>query len=152
MVWDPQKPKIGPLYPPMDPIWAHFVGILAQFGVKKHFFLKKFSSKSFLIGSQMAWDPQKPKIGPLYPPMDPIWAHFVGILAQFGVKKRVFLKKIFGTQNHFTSGPRWSGTLKNPKLALQTPNGPHFGVLRHFRSPRNPLDLAHKSSALFNTW
>ena len=84
--------------------------------------------------------------------MDPIWAHFVGILAQFGVKKTRFSQKNFGTQNHFTSGPGWSGTLKTPKLALQTPNGPHFGVLRHFRSPRNPLDLAHKSSALFNTW
>ena len=29
-------------------------------------------------------------------------------------------------------------------------NGPHLGVLRHFRSPRNPLGLARKSSALFN--
>ena len=75
MVWDPQKPKIDPLYPPMDPIWAHFVGILGQFGVKKHVFLKKiFGPKSFFIGFLMVWDPQNPKIDPLYPPMDPIWA------------------------------------------------------------------------------
>ena len=65
----------------------------------------------------MVWDPQKPKIDPVDPPMDPILAHFVGILGQFGVKKHVFLKKTFFTLNHFFSVPRWSGTLKNPKLA-----------------------------------
>ena len=58
----------------MDPIWAHFVGILAQFGVKKRVFLKKiWDSKSFYFGSQMVfWDPQKPKIDPVDPPVDPI--------------------------------------------------------------------------------
>ena len=69
----------------------------------------------------MVWDPQKPKIGPLYPPKDPTWSHFVGILGQFGVKKRVFLKKNFFAPNHFLSVPRWPGTLKNPKLPLYTP-------------------------------
>ena len=72
MVWDPQKPKLDPVDPPVDPILAHFVGILGQFGVKKHVFLKKiFYSKSFFFGSPMVWDPQKPKIAPLYPPMVP---------------------------------------------------------------------------------
>ena len=76
----------------MDPIWAHFVGILGQFGFKKNaFFSKKNCSKSIFVGSQVVWDPQKPKkIGPLDPSMDPIWAHFVGILGQFGVKKNAF--------------------------------------------------------------
>ena len=73
----------------------------------------------------MVWDPQNPEIGNVDPPVDPILDHFVGILGQFGVKKRVFLKNILAP-NHFLSVPRWSGTLKNPKLALYTPNGPHF--------------------------
>ena len=74
-VWDPQKPKIDPVDPPVDPIWAHFVGILGQFGAKKRVFLQNnICSKSFFIRSQVVWDPQKPKIGPLYPPVDPIWA------------------------------------------------------------------------------
>ena len=38
MVWDPQKPKISLLDPPMDPILAHFVGKKAKFGVKIAFF------------------------------------------------------------------------------------------------------------------
>ena len=117
----------------------------------------------------MVGDPQKPKIAPLYPPMDPIWSHFVGILGQFGVKKHVFLKKKFA-QNHFLSVPRWSGTLKNRKLPLYTPQWspndiywvprwsgtlkkPNSGLLHppsfgHLLSPRIPLGLA-KSSALF---
>ena len=72
-VWDPQNPKIDPVDPPVDPILAQFVGKKADFGVKKHVFRKKnfFYSKSFFIGSQMVWDPQKPKIAPLYPPMVP---------------------------------------------------------------------------------
>ena len=92
MAWDFQKPKIGPLYPPMDTIWAHFVGILGQFRVKNAFFSKKIFLQ---IASQMVWDPQKPKIGPLCPPEDPILAHFLGSLGQFGGQKCVFLKKKF---------------------------------------------------------
>ena len=65
MVWDPQKPKIGPLYPPKDPTWSHFVGILGQFGVKKNaFFSNFFCCKSLFIDSQMVWDPQKPNFDP----------------------------------------------------------------------------------------
>ena len=49
--------------PPVDPILAQFVGKKADFGVKKNaFFSKKFCSKSFFIGSQMIWDPQKLKL------------------------------------------------------------------------------------------
>ena len=77
MVWDPQKPKIDPVDPPVDPILAQFVGILGQFGVKKHVFLKKiFYSKSFFLGSQMVWDPQNPIFTPVKPPMEPILACF----------------------------------------------------------------------------
>ena len=35
MVWDPQKPEISLLDPPMDPILAHFVCKKADFGAKK---------------------------------------------------------------------------------------------------------------------
>ena len=49
----------------------------------------------------MVWDPQKPKIAPLYPPMDLIWVHFVGKKADFGAQNRVFLKYVFFVQNDF---------------------------------------------------
>ena len=73
-VRDPQKPKIDPVDPPVDPILAQFVGKKADFGVKKktRFSQKIFPSKSFFIGSQMVWDPQKPKIDPVYPPNGPL--------------------------------------------------------------------------------
>ena len=45
-----------------------------------------------------------------------------------GSKKRVFLK-IFFAPNHFLSVPRWPGTLKNPKLALYTPQLTPFGPI-----------------------
>ena len=77
----------------------------------------------------MAWDPQKPKIGLLDPPADPRLAHFVGILDQMGVKKRVFFKKNFAPNDVFWV-PTWPGTLKNPKLAVLGPlavrGGPTF--------------------------
>ena len=78
----------------------------------------------------MVWDPQKPKLSLLDPPMDPIWAHFVDILGKFGVKKRVFHKKVFLTQNHFLLVPRLSGTLKKPKISLLDP--PMDPILAHF--------------------
>ena len=43
----------------------------------------------------MVWDPRKPKIDPVDPPVDPIFAQFVGKKANLGVKKRVFLKNMF---------------------------------------------------------
>ena len=73
----PSKPQNWPCRPPQ---WTHFGSISEQkgrfWGQKKTCFSQKilFCSKSFFIGSQMVWDPQKPKIGPLYPPMEPIWA------------------------------------------------------------------------------
>ena len=66
MVWVPQKPKVSLLDPPVDPILAHFVCKKANFGVKNRVFLKKICSKSFFIASQMVWDPQTPKLDPLY--------------------------------------------------------------------------------------
>ena len=79
--------------------------------------------------SQRVWDPQKPKFDPVDPPVDPILAHFVCKKADFGVKKRVFLKKLFFAPNHFLSLPRWCGTLKTPKLALYTPQWTPFGPI-----------------------
>ena len=66
--WAPRSldgPHLGP-----------FCGQKGRFGGQKTRFSQKkfFAPNHFLIGSQMVWDPQKPKIGPLYPPMDPIWA------------------------------------------------------------------------------
>ena len=77
-------------------------------GVKPAFFSKRICSQSLFAGSQMVWDPQKPKIGPLYPPMDPISAHFVGILGQFGVKKTRFSRKKSSAENHSFPFPRWT--------------------------------------------
>ena len=61
----------------------------------------------------MVWDPQKPEISLLDPPMDPILAHFVCKKANFGVKKHVLLKNIFlhemtfrGSSDHFSLGSK----------------------------------------------
>ena len=97
----------------------------------------------------MVWDPQKPNIDPVDPPVDPILAQFVGKKADFWVKKRVFLKKVFLLKIIFYRFPDGLGPSKTQNWPFIAPNGPHSGVLRHFRSPRNPLGLAHKSSALF---
>ena len=50
----------------------------------------------------MVWDPQKPEISLLDPPMDPILAHFVCKKARFGAKNRVFLKQVFLYKNDFS--------------------------------------------------
>ena len=68
MVWDPQKPKIGPLYPPMDPIWAHFVGILGQFGVKQR---KKNLLKIIFYRFPDGLGPSKTENCPFIPPNGP---------------------------------------------------------------------------------
>ena len=72
-VWDPQKPKIDPVDPPGGPHFGPFCVQNGRFWGQKTRFSQKtfFCSKSFFIASQMVWDPQKPKIGPLYPPKDP---------------------------------------------------------------------------------
>ena len=61
----------------------------------------------------MVWDPQKPKISLLDPPMDPILAHCVCKKAKFGVKNRVFLTYAFsykmtflGSSDHFSLGSK----------------------------------------------
>ena len=75
-VWEPQKPKIGPLEPANDPLLGHFLCILAHLGPKRCDFLEKnfFRSKSLLNHPGRVWDPQKPNIGPPGPLRDPIWA------------------------------------------------------------------------------
>ena len=122
----PEGPKMAPktLLGPFGPIlvlffWGPGLKFPSPFGQKKaknFFFQKKFYLHYF--DSQRVWDPQKPKIDPVDPPVDPILAQFVGKKADFGVKKRVFLKKYFFAPIHFLSVPRWSGTVKNPKLAF----------------------------------
>ena len=116
-VWDPQKPKIDPIDPPIGPHFGPICGQKGRFwGQKKHVFLKKnFCSKSFLIGSQMAWDPRKPKIGPLYPPMDPIWAHFGAFWANLGSKNAFFSKKIYSKSFFIGSQTVWEP--QKPKIA-----------------------------------
>ena len=105
---------------PFGPILAYFLGgagpkiFLSPFGPKKG---KKNFQNFFLhyFDSQRVWDPQKPKIDPVDPPVDPILAHLVGKKADFGVKKkRVFLKNAFshemtflGSSVHFLSGSKW---------------------------------------------
>ena len=57
-VWEPQKPKIGPLEPANDPLLGHFLCILAHLGPKKCDFLeKKFSL-------QITFKPSRKGLGP----------------------------------------------------------------------------------------
>ena len=70
----PSKTQNWPFIPPRGPHLVPFGGHFGPiWGKKKNEFFSKifFCSKSFFIGSQMVGDPQKPKIGPLYPLMVP---------------------------------------------------------------------------------
>ena len=71
----------------------------------------------------MAWDPQKPKIDPVDPPVDPILAHFVGKKANFGVKKRVFLKNVFLLKSILFRFPVGLGP---SKTQISTPRPPEL--------------------------
>ena len=89
----------------------------------------------------MVWDPQKPKISLLDPPMDLIWVHFVGKKADFGAKNRVFIKYVFSykmtflrSSEHFSLGSKWFWYLQNDKMytlgPTESPNGVRKGPRR----------------------
>ena len=121
----PRRAKMAPktLLGPCGPILTYFGGggggparnfsksFWAKIGQK--FFFKKIA----LFRLPKGQGASKTQIDPVDPPVDPILAQFVGKKADFGVKKRVFLKKYCFAPIHFSSVPRWSGTVKNPKLA-----------------------------------
>ena len=112
--------------PPKGPIWPQNAYKSAKMGPKNGLKTRKnrkilFCSKSLPEGSWMVFRPQKPKIDPPDSPMDPLLAHFVGILGHFGVKKTHFSRKNFFAPNHTFEGPRWSRGLKNSKLTTHTP-------------------------------
>ena len=118
----------GPIMAPKT--WlGPFGPILAYFGARnfsKSFWAKKgqiFSPNVVLnyFDSHRVRDPQNPKIDPVDPPVNPILAHFVAKRPILGVKKTCFSRKNIFAPNHFLSVPRWSGTLKNRKLPLYTP-------------------------------
>ena len=69
----PSKTQNWPFIPPNGPHLVPFCGHFVPIWGQKTRFSRKFffCCKSFFIGSQMVWDPQKPKIAPLYPPMVP---------------------------------------------------------------------------------
>ena len=71
----------------------------------------------------MVWDPQKPKISLLDPPMDPIFGPFCGQKGQiWGQKACVSQKCIFtqndisGSSDHFSLGSKWVWYLQNDKM------------------------------------
>ena len=97
----------------------------------------------------MVWDPYKPKISLLDPPLDLILAHFVCKKADFGVKNRVFLKNAFshemtflGSSDHFSSGSKWLWYLQNDRMCTLGPTEGPSGVRNGPRiaksGPRNP--------------
>ena len=121
----PEGPIMAPktLLGPFGPILAYFGGGEARnfspFGPKKaKIFPQKILFALFCLPKALG--PSKPQNCPFVTPMDPIWAHFVGILGQFGVKKTRFSQKKCLKIISFL-GRRWSGTLKNRKLPLYTP-------------------------------
>ena len=97
----------------------------------------------------MVWDPQKPEIGPVDPPMDPILAHFVCKKAKFGAKNRVYLKYLFsykmtflGSSDQFSLGSKWFWYLQNDKIytlgPTERPNGVRKGPRRAKDGRQNP--------------
>ena len=108
----------------------------------------------------MVRDPQKPKIDPVDPPVDPILAQFVGKKADFGVKNRVFLKYVFsykmtflGSSEHFSLGSKWFWYLQNDKMYTIGPTESPSGVINGPRwannSPHNPTGPIRAYFGLF---
>ena len=147
MVWDPQKPKIDPVDPPVDPILAHFCGHFGPIlGQKNAFFSKKLLQIIFYRFPD-GLGPAKTENWPSIAPMHPIWAHFVGILGSLRLKMCFSQKNLLKIILVWV--PDGLGPSNPQNWPFIPPNGPHLGVLWHFQSPCNPLGLAHKSSALF---
>ena len=108
----------------------------------------------------MVWDPQKPEISLLDPPMDPILAHFVCKKAKFGAKNRVFLKYVFsykmtflGSSDQFSLGSKWFWYLQNDKMytlgPTESPNGVRKGPRRAKNGPQNPTGPLRAYFGLF---
>ena len=108
----------------------------------------------------MVWDPQKPEISLLDPPMDPILAHFVCKKADFGAKNRVFLKYVFsykmtflGSPDQFSLGSKWFWYLQNDKMCTlgptESPNGVRKGPRRAKNGPQNPTGPIRAYFGLF---
>ena len=135
----------------MDPILAQYVGKKADFGVKKHVFLKKkvFAPNHFLSVPRWSGTFKKRKLTLYTRPMDPFEPILWAFWANLGSKNAFFSENFFLPQIILFWVPDRLGPSKSQNWPFIPPNGPHSGVLRLFRSPRNPLGLAHKSSALF---
>ena len=108
----------------------------------------------------MVWDPQKPEISLLDPPMDLIWAHFVCKKADFGAKNRVFLKYVFsykvtflGSSDQFSLGSKWFWYLQNDKRYIlgptERPNGVRNGPGRAKNGLQNPIGPIRAYFGLF---
>ena len=104
----PRRAKNVPQNPtwPIRAYFGLFWGVarpeifLSPFWAKKgqNFFFQIFFYFHY-FDSQRVWDPQKPKIYPVDPPMDPILAHFVCKKAKFGVKRSRFSQICIFVQN-----------------------------------------------------
>ena len=110
MVWDPQKPKIDPVDPPVVPILAQFVGKKADFGVNTHVFLKKILLRFIFYRFPDGLGHSKTKIDPLYP-KGPHFGLFCGHFGPIWGQRMRFSQKCIFVQNHPFLVPRWSGTL-----------------------------------------
>ena len=91
-------------------------------GPEKNFFPRNFfCSKTLFIGSWLGFGPKKLILDPSKPPTRGHFGPFYTQNGQNGIQKRpknAFFHKFFFALNQFISVPRWSGTLKNPKLAF----------------------------------
>ena len=108
----------------------------------------------------MVWDPQKPEISLLDPPVDLIWAHFVCKKVDFGAKNRVFLKYVFsykmtflGSSDRFSLGSKWIWHLQNDKMytlgPTESPSGVGKGPRRAKNVPQNPTGPIRAHFGLF---
>ena len=107
-------PKLG-LFGPI--LWAKWAILGSKNAIFSEIF---FHSESLLDGPWRVWDPQKSKIKPPWPPIGPLWGHFVGKMGHFGVKNAIFFIKNF-IPNRSCMVPGGSSSLKPPKLRLHCP-------------------------------
>ena len=131
-----EGPKMAPktLLGPCGPILAYFLGggqarnvalLKVLLGQKR----PKFFSIFALFRLPKGLGPSKTQNWPCKPPSGPHFGPFCGHFGPIWGQKNAFFSQKNFAPIHFLSVPRWSGTLKNPRLALYTPQWTPFGPI-----------------------
>ena len=119
-IWTTFGPPAGPARPAL-PGPENFFGLGSRGSRKKNFPKNFFVQKRYSLGPGWVLGPKKLGLDPSRPPKRCHFGPFYTQNGQNGIQKRpktrIFEKIILLQNNISFSVPRWSGTLRNPKLA-----------------------------------